>query len=464
MKILLRFLTCIFAIGLCFLSFCSAPNNSSTEKTSIQIHNIWFSEQVDADLDGYFSQSLLHINLELLKGSHEIFIRIYSRAAEAADTTALTLYYQTEVFKIIAGSNIDTAYIRLGYPDVELNQGLYDLFACVYNPLSPDFILAEATPLSHSMLRNIAVENEFTDARLSITDAVLLNRIDYDGDGFYSSFEMRVKITSSKYNRIADLVMHAKPGSGGNYIPIDTVKNITLTDTITTTSITFNSKYIAGNNYDLKLEANFEDNATIEDVFDKDDNPDLGNVLMESADDEEKEERLLAGHDNTFEDIISYENRSYAVRFNQPSGAIKCTIDKVRLHCTVDPAYIDLALWDDKEGLPQNEIFLFQSQKYVNDQGWNEYITDFNIADYNTFYVVFDLYADQGPAVSVDGDPPHNESSFYKNPNTGIWEVKADGDIAVEVLVAYYTGSGNGGNVVKKHWIKSTHLSIETKK
>ena len=453
MRNILKSILLVFVILINQVFYCSSPNKSSTDKTAIVIHDIWMTEQIDRDGDGYFYTSKLNITMNLTKGSQEVFIRLYYRQSGSTDSEILNPYYQTENILINNQGPTDTVQIMLGLPNEEIKQGTYDLFVRIYNPISPNFVLEEATPMTYKILENYHMESEYTEALLEITDVTWIDQKDYDGDGNYSSCKLKVDFTCTEQDKSVDILVQTTPSGEETYTTIDTIKTIELADTISSKPILFDStKWKESNIYDLKLMVMFKDNHHIEDVFDKNDDSELEGVSLESWDMEIPSDSLLTYVDETqFVDDPPYTTGNeryacYAVRFDQPQGALLCRIEEIWIHIhDANPNdSIILKVWNDEENFPNKEVKIVNPQKSVKPGEWNKYHLILDIQEYNPFYVGFRQQNLNGPSVSLDVAPPYNSQRSYKrNSSSGEWYNLNNQDIAINVLIKYYPGSGS---------------------
>jgi hypothetical protein len=330
-------------------------------------------------------------------------------------------------------------------------QGRYDLFVRIYNSISPDFVLEEATPMTHKILENYYIETEYTEALLDITDVTWIDKKDYDGDGYSSSCKLDVKFACSEQDRSVDILVQTAPSGEKIYTTIDTVKTIELTDTISSKSILFDSTKLGQRDvYDLKLMVMFKDNQYIEDDFDIDDDSGLAGIRLESWENEIAIDSLLSFIDGPpFVGDPPYttgplEYACYAVRFDQPEGALLCWIEEVWIHIHEATYYntISLKVWDDNENIPDHEVpSAFTIQRSVQTGKWNKYPINIDISAFNPFYVGYRQLRLGGPEVSMDPTSPHSRRSYKRDPVSGYWKIFKDQDIALKVLLKYFPGS-----------------------
>jgi hypothetical protein len=159
----------LFGICVVFIMFfwhCSSPTKPSSEKTSrLVITNVWISDAVDLDEDGYCSNLYLNFDLDVANGSKEVFIKLgYKTTGDESQT--YTLCFESVRFTVSGVTDEDAKYIELNDLESELPSGEYDFLLQVFDTAEPDQVIAEATPGAFNQLASIKLETMNEDQQL----------------------------------------------------------------------------------------------------------------------------------------------------------------------------------------------------------------------------------------------------------------------------------------------------------
>jgi hypothetical protein len=147
---------------------CSSPTKPSNDKTSqLIIENIWVSDAVDNDEDGYYSNLYLNFDLDVANGSKEVFVKLGYKTTNAG-TQDFVLCFESVSFTVSGVTSEDAKYIELNDLDTELANGQYDFLLQVFEKTNPDQAIAEAAPQSFTPLASIKLETQEEDQK-SIT-------------------------------------------------------------------------------------------------------------------------------------------------------------------------------------------------------------------------------------------------------------------------------------------------------
>lgn len=150
--------------GMLFFLFanCSSPSSSS-DKTVITFANIWLSDAEDNDGDGYNSYLRLNFDVNCNKSNLDINIKVGVRYTDPLDTATYYIYFESVNYTIHSDSQDDAVYISLGAPNMELFHGSYDFLIQVYLSSNTDFIAAEESATTNSVLSGIKLETSQED-------------------------------------------------------------------------------------------------------------------------------------------------------------------------------------------------------------------------------------------------------------------------------------------------------------
>lgn len=158
------FYTLLLILPLLLLVQCNSKSTIKPEESSVlSIRDAWFSDSVDNDGDGYFSSAHFNFDIDVNRGSVEVFIKLGVRVTSPSDTATYYLYFESVDF-IVEGSTTDDAqYISIGDPNDELPQGRYDFLLQVFSSSDPSTVIAEASPATDNDLYRVSFESAAKD-------------------------------------------------------------------------------------------------------------------------------------------------------------------------------------------------------------------------------------------------------------------------------------------------------------
>jgi len=424
---------------------CSLPETSLSDLTGVSFKQVWFNGKLDQDQDGFYSQGTFSFIPHLDHGEHRLLFSLYYRSINAAAGTEPELYSEIGPILINAQNGEDTLTFALDGSGHDLPQNHYTFFIRAFDPQASDFILAEAKPPLLPSLSDVGLETDETDARLKINRVIGVNLKDYDADGYASNLSGAADLSCSRPGRMADLIIQAVSAGSGIASPVDTIFNLVFTDTILTYPFDTFLRQLTANHYDLQFLIRFAGRELIEDRMDAHREPTLGNLLLESFGEEMGRQVVLSHLDEEpFQGSEKYQDGSldrsdFAVRFDQPQAAVMSRIKTIRIHVSGDENYVILKLWSETAGLPSHEISLPASQRYLKNNQWNVIQVDVDVAEFHSFFVGYRQTSIAGPSISLDLHPPHSRRSFRRDPFSGSWLVIPDADLAIEVVLEYFT-------------------------
>lgn len=163
MKLNCKLLLICLLLPLLFAIQCSNPTKSKSKKTVVTIMDIWFSDAVDNDGDGFNSYARLNFDLDVNTSSYNVFIIIGLRFYDQADTGTYYLYLKSENFNIEGTGSGDAKYISIGLPNLELPMASYDFILQVFSTSNENVIIAQAKWSDFSTLGNVPMETVAED-------------------------------------------------------------------------------------------------------------------------------------------------------------------------------------------------------------------------------------------------------------------------------------------------------------
>ena len=198
---------------------CNQNSKSSTPALKLTAKDIWLSNEEDLDGDGYASYPKLNMDLDANRSSIDVFVEIYVRPHDPADTSDYFFYYGSPAFTIGGEGSEDAVYISMGKPNPELLQAEWDFGVLVYLDSDPQNPVLGFDFSDVAAFGAVAMEELVTDGGILIYDAWWYNGEDIDGDGFYSksSLAVDVDVPSGDSLKYVYLDLYVKTVSSSNY-------------------------------------------------------------------------------------------------------------------------------------------------------------------------------------------------------------------------------------------------------
>jgi hypothetical protein len=157
------------------------------------ITDLWLSDSVDVDEDGYFSSFRLNFNLDVPLGSKDVFVMLAARYHDPGDTEAYDPYIISQDLNI-TGNDLDFMYFDIVNSVPDFLQDSYDFLFIVFDANDRELRLAETSATDNSKLRNVLIEPTDTENIIWIFDALFKDPIDFDGDGYNSEATLELDI------------------------------------------------------------------------------------------------------------------------------------------------------------------------------------------------------------------------------------------------------------------------------
>ena len=457
MQLITKSLLICIALLFLFSTQCTSPTKSKSKKTVVSIADIWFSDAVDNDGDGFYSYARLNFDLDVNTSSFEVFVIIGVRFYDPADTAAYYQYFKSVNFEISGTGSEDAKYISMGLPNVELPLFAYDFIIQVFASSNESTPVAQAIWSDFADLGNVPVEESATDYTLNIWDCDWDNRIDNDGDGYYSQQDLFVDVDISD-GATADIYLeiYVKDIGSSTYSLLAYTSDFSISGTSSNDAVSITVNNGTHGLYDFKVVAYYANGIFSEDVSDWNDDSDLASVPMETvAEDPQAQYSWLWYHDGIFEMYTNWQNDYgyFAVKFYHPSSAINCSVKKIRICIYNNPSYVRIRAWDDYNNFPDTRFYTPTDNTYLGTD-WNEINVDINVDSYDPFYIGYYQYNYGQPSLLIDDSSP-NYTSYYNNLTYNVWYQKTNGDYAMEVYVEYTTTSQNSKPVKRSEWLSA---------
>jgi hypothetical protein len=135
----------------------------SEDDPTVTIKNIWFSNYIDKDNDGYSSYARLNLDLDTNTDDFSIIVKISVRPHSNISSDPYDIYFQSAPFTINGETTGDAVYTDIGGSNAELTEGHYDFLVQVYSASDLSEIMAEVSAATHIDINAIKFENSYQD-------------------------------------------------------------------------------------------------------------------------------------------------------------------------------------------------------------------------------------------------------------------------------------------------------------
>lgn len=322
-----RILVSIVLLGLVFfMPACNQSTSSNTPALKITPVNLWLSNVVDVDGDGYASYLRMNMDLDVNRNSIELVAVIGVRLHDPADTAGYYMYFQSPPFDIGGEGSDDAVYAGIGDPNPELPQAEWDFVVLIYLSSNTEDPVIGFDLNNVPDLGQIAMEEVVTDGGILIYDAWWQNQMDIDGDGYFSQAMLGVDVdVPSGSNTDVYLDLYAKTSASSNYLYFGSTNTFTVDGESETDAVGINvSDAFAHNNYDFKINAMVYNGDVVEDYVDKSTSgpigDELGNVPLEKASEESQQPLTVYFTNQVFTPIditvLNYGSKTISVGGN----------------------------------------------------------------------------------------------------------------------------------------------------
>jgi len=137
--------------------------STQSTKTTVTIDDIWLSDYVDNDEDGYWSNADINIALSTNKSSVEFFVVLGIRSHDSSNMNSFTICF-TSVYLEIKGDTEDNIwYIPINAIDYVISEGGYVFIVQVFLKSNPDEVMDESSPSTDLDLSDLPLEPSSAD-------------------------------------------------------------------------------------------------------------------------------------------------------------------------------------------------------------------------------------------------------------------------------------------------------------
>jgi len=415
-----------------------------------------WSNGVDVDGDGYSSYARLNFDLDVNRGSVEVFVIVGVRFTDPMDTSLYYLYFESNSFVINGATTDDAVYLSVGLPNDELPEDHFDFLIQVFATSDPEFMLLELASYNdddfNHVLTDVPFEEYSTDAELTINNAYWENLIDNDEDGYATQADLVVDIDDNPARTSAVyLAIYQKSYGSSTYSLLAVTETFTINGVSSADAVAYTVKNLTYDIYDFRIDVYYDVGHYVEATNDPLSNSELNDVKFELAG------GWIRYDDSIYEDSYSPGSPSYlAVRFNKPEDAVSCIVREIFLYTTLrqdtTQSYAQFKIWNSLNNLPDTEIWGTENV-YITFTG-NNYIypVDVDVSAYDEFFVGYYQVYGYAFHIAIDTSNPDSRSYEYTN----YWSIHSSFDLIFRIYVEYTTAKNKNSAVTHGEWLSVT--------
>ena len=209
MKKVVSFFT-IVCISSFFYQCSTKASVDPGDDPTVIITDIWFSNFIDNDNDGFSSSARLNFDLDTNVDDFSVVVKIGIRHHSDVASDLYVTYLQSKAFTISGETTSDAVSFEIGGSNSELDEGNYDILIQVYAESDLLEVIAQGSPTTYSELDNVKFEYSSQDVT-----GVWISYID---DGIFESsyiIPARPPLGVS-YGRLTE--KFEKPANAGSYV------------------------------------------------------------------------------------------------------------------------------------------------------------------------------------------------------------------------------------------------------
>jgi hypothetical protein len=332
----------------------------------------------------------------------------------------------------------------------------------VYKQSDPDNPILELASYNDdnfdNVLTDVPLEEDITDAALTIYDAYFDNAVDNDQDGYASEADLVVDVDVNRgVQTNVYLVIYQKLYNSSSYNLLAVTEIFTINGASSADAVALTLNDFPHGLYDFRIDVYYDVGSYIEDTDEASSDPDLNDIQLETAAEDTPLGSWLWYYDNMLEELLSSSLPGYyAVRFDKPAGAVTCSIKEIYLYVlnrdTLN-SYANFKVWNNSgSNFPNAYIYDGTTNVYIAYDEHNYYQLDVDVSAYDVFYVGFYRTNGYGFYLGADTSSPHARS-YYRDSSTINWRLSVVYDYCISVYVEYTMGKNKDSMVTYGKWI-----------
>lgn len=297
----------ILSVIFFFVIFLSCEMTEEPVDYTYSISNLWWSDSIDGNQDGYLQYKKLNLTVTLQeKVTRSIQAQIYYKLVEASDFS----FYAFSSSAVINGGTDKDISISIGKPNKELSKGIYDFAIKIYETGS-ERLEAKSGEKDSLVLLNNKFEASGDDNNFDI-NIWWSNKYDRNKNGYSRSADLNFDINTDQSNtKTVDVNIYRKESAAADYTQINSLTNISIDgsipDTLTIPIQSETNDTLYHGTYDFRVEV-YEMPENILVALADESLPELKGVGFESEDEDSYHYYLKGIH---WADSIDADNDGY---------------------------------------------------------------------------------------------------------------------------------------------------------
>jgi len=279
------FTAIVFSASLFFL-ITSCDTVEENPDYTYTIENVWWSDSIDGNSDGFPHFKRLNFNIHLVESvSQRIAPRIYYKVHDA---TSYSFYAYANDYEVTGGDQDNEIFVSIGPPNKELSRGYYDFSIEIYEQ-GNDRLEVKSDSTFDAVLMNNPFEASSADKVYSI-DAWWSNSYDRNKNGYWRYAQITFDIDVEEgVTKSVNAELLYRDSESETYIEYETFDNIIITGSSLEDSVSYivgiPNEELAYGVYDFRINV-YESGTTVLATFIDEEADQLNDVKFETEDDD----------------------------------------------------------------------------------------------------------------------------------------------------------------------------------
>ena len=200
------------------------------------IENVWWSDSIDGNSDGYPYFKRLNFNVHIAEDvSQRISPRIYYKVHDA---TTYSFYAYANDYQATGGGQDNNVFVSIGSPNKELSRGHYDFSIEIYEP-GNDRLEAKTDSTFDNVLMNNPFEESSADKVYSV-DAWWTNQYDRNKNEYWRNAQLNFDVDVEEgVTKTVDVDLLFRNSESETYTLYNSFNDITITGTTNQDSVSY---------------------------------------------------------------------------------------------------------------------------------------------------------------------------------------------------------------------------------
>lgn len=278
----------LLIVPLMYFSAVSCDSTENEPDYSYTIENVWWSDSIDGNNDGFVHFKRLNFNVHIAEDvSRRISPRVYYKIHDA---TSYSFYAFADDYQAKGNNADNNIFVSIGPPNKELQRGYYDFAIEIYEA-NKDRLETKTDTTFADVLMNNPFEDPATDKIYSIA-AWWTNSYDRNGNGYWRHAELNLDIDTEEgvtKSLNAKLLYRDAEAEAEDYTLYETFNDLTINGATRDDSVTYivglpNEELMFGK-YDFRINV-YESGSDLLAAFLDQEDDNLNDVKFETEDDD----------------------------------------------------------------------------------------------------------------------------------------------------------------------------------